>query len=228
MDFNFSQLADQQFTSTAQNYLRPYNIYEVTLTKIEKTEIQGKKDPTAKYQAINLVFTGEDGTFDTNLFVPNRPEDFEHKENENTHKLQPSNWEKFYMTLLQIMEVLNPKGAETFKKLAKEGKIKNTDTFIEVVLKALSNKTFDKVFLKLVGRNNDGKVYATLPTSCWYDMSENRVKPLNFINSDKTKLNFSAYELQQSKKLEEAKPTPMPESNDDSSSLLDDLDMDEL
>ena len=40
MNFNFSNLSEQNFTSAAGSYLRPYGIYKVTLTKIEKTELR--------------------------------------------------------------------------------------------------------------------------------------------------------------------------------------------
>lgn len=214
-EFNFATLAEQEFTSNSQNYLKPYEIYEVSLTKIEKTDLKGSKDPNATYQVVAIEFTGEDGIFSTNLFIPNRPEDFQRRENENTHKTSPSNWERFYMTLLQITEVLNPKASEKIKEYAKTGKIKSTDLFLDLIVKALNSKDLNKAYLKLVGRNNNGTVYSTLPTSCWVDSRDNRVKPLNFISTDKTKLNFSNYEIQQMNQYKNATPTSMPDVKDE-------------
>ena len=228
MNFDFSTLGEQSFTSDSQSYLKPYNIYKVKLNKIEKSTIKGAKDPTKEYSVIAIEFGNESGIFSTNLFVPNRPEDMERKENESTHKEQPSNWERFYMTLLQIMEVLNPTGAAKFKELAKSGKIKSVDTFIEVVLKALSGKNTEEAYLKLVGRNNNGTVYSTLPTSCWVDQNTKQVKPLNFISSDESKLTFSAYEIQQMNTYKNAKPTPMNDSSDGGPSNGDDIDLESI
>ena len=36
MDFNFSNLGQQNFSSNATAHLKPYDIYQVNLTKIEK------------------------------------------------------------------------------------------------------------------------------------------------------------------------------------------------
>lgn len=229
-NFNFNSLADQKFTSDSQNYLKPYEIYLVKLAKIEKTTLKGSKDPNAEYSVINIEFSNDDGIFNTNLFVPNRPEDFDQRESETTHKKQPSNWEKFYMTLLQMMDVLNPKASEKFRTLAKEGKIKDTNTFIELVIKALSGKDFPEVYLKLVGRNSNGSVFASLPTSCWYNSKKvpAGVEPLNFISYDKTKLNFSTYEIQQSESYKKAKPTAMSSVDDtitEDDNTLDDLEL---
>lgn len=226
-EFNFATLAEQDFTSNSQNYLKPYEIYEVSLTKIEKTDLKGSKDPNATYQVVAIEFTGNDnGVFSTNLFIPNRPEDFQRRENENTHKTSPSNWERFYMTLLQITEVLNPKASDKIKEYAKAGKIKDTNTFIELVVKALKAKDLPKAYLKLVGRNNNGIVYATFPKSCWVDIKDNRVKPLNFISTDKTKLNFFNYEIQQMNQFKNAKPTSMPDIKEESNG--DNIDVDDL
>ena len=38
MNFNFNSLSEQNFTSVAGQYLRPYDIYDVNLTKIEKNK----------------------------------------------------------------------------------------------------------------------------------------------------------------------------------------------
>ena len=47
-NFNFSNLSSTSFTSNAGAYLRPYGIYSVNLTKIEKTTLKGSKDPDAE------------------------------------------------------------------------------------------------------------------------------------------------------------------------------------
>jgi len=56
MNFNFGNLNNTNFTSQAGQYLKPYGIYSVNLTKIEKDELKGK-DGTI-YPIIKLEFTG--------------------------------------------------------------------------------------------------------------------------------------------------------------------------
>ena len=40
------------------------------------------------------------------------------------------------------------------------------DQFIDLIIKGLTGKSDVKFFLKLVGRNQDGKVYSTIPNAC--------------------------------------------------------------
>ena len=78
MNFNFSNLGNTNFSSNAGAYLKPYEIYKVNLTKIERTEIKGSKDPNAVYPVVALEFTAVDdphGTFSTNLFIPTTEDD---------------------------------------------------------------------------------------------------------------------------------------------------------
>jgi hypothetical protein len=134
MNFNFSNLNNSNFTSTAGQYLRPYNIYTVNLTKIEKSELNGKDGKTV-YPIIELEFTGvgdAKGVFTTNLFIPTSEKDMERRvsTNANGHESpRPSSFENFQYTLMQIVEVLNPSGAEKIKQNG--DKIKTIDQFIE-------------------------------------------------------------------------------------------------
>ena len=76
MNFNFDQ--EQNYVASSQQYLKAYTINEVKLTKIEKTTLQGSKDPNASYDVVALEFTGTDknpGIFSTNLFIPSSDED---------------------------------------------------------------------------------------------------------------------------------------------------------
>ena len=80
MDFNFSKLNETNFSSNAGAHLKPYEIYNVNLTKIEKTELKGSKDPNAVYPVVALEFTATEdpkGTFTTNLFIPTTQADIE-------------------------------------------------------------------------------------------------------------------------------------------------------
>lgn len=227
MNFNFNSLSEQNFTSAAGQYLRPYNIYDVNLTKIEKTTLKGSKDPNAEYPIVSLEFTGcgdNKGVFTTNLFIPTTESDMERKmlKNANGHESPvPSRFEEFQFTLMQIVHAINPTGEEKIKENA--SKIKSIDQFIDLIIKALSNKNNITTKLKLVGRNNNGTIYAAIPRACGINKA-GEIFPVNFIGDN---LFFTNYELTQQKKYQDAKPTNMDkvDSSDDDDMDLDDLEV---
>lgn len=220
--FNFSNLGEQNFTSNAGAYLRPYNIYTVNLTKIEKTELKGSKDPNAVYPVVALEFTGtgeSKGTFTTNLFIPQSDEDMKRPlfKNAEGHEYErPSRFENFQFTLMQIVHALNPVGEEKIK--ANASKIKTIDQFIDLIIKALAGKSNVETNLKLVGRNSNGTVYSDLPRACGLNKA-GEVFPVNFIGEN---LFFTNYELTQQKQYQNAKPTNMDKEDD----VVDDTDVD--
>lgn len=226
--FNFSNLSEQNFASNAGAYLRPYGIYSVNLTKIEKTTLKGSKDPDAEYPVIAIEFTGcgdDKGIFTTNLFIPTTEADMERKmlKNQNGHESPvPSRFEEFQFTLMQIVHALNPTGEEKIK--ANASKIKTIDQFIDLILKALAGKNNVETNLKLVGRNNNGTIYAAIPRACGINKS-GEIFPVNFIGDN---LFFSNYELTQQKAYQNAKPTPMNSTATDDTSNDVDLDNIEL
>ena len=231
MDFNFNSLSEQNFTSNAGAYLRPYDIYKVNLTKIEKTELKGSKDPNATYPIIALEFTGcgdNKGVFTTNLFIPTTEDDMKRptfKNNEGHEYNRPSRFENFQFTLMQIVHALNPAGEEKIK--ANASKIKTVDQFIDLIIKALAGKEKVETNLKLVGHNNNGTIYAALPQDCGLNKA-GEVFPVNFIGDN---LFFTNYELTQQKNYQNAKPTNMestdnPDTDDSSDGLdLNDIDL---
>ncbi len=229
MNFSFNKLADTSFSSSAAQHLKPYEIHQVNLTKFEKTELKGSKDPNAIYPVISMEFTGigeSKGTFIQNIFIPTSEQDMErptYKNNEGHEYQRPSRFENFQYTLMQIVHAINPAGEEKIK--ANASKIKTIDQFIDLIIKALAGKNNVETSLKLVGRNNNGTVYATLPNACGLNKA-GEVFPVNFIGDN---LFFTNYELTQQKAYQNAKPTTMPENNDidstDSEFNLDDLEL---
>ena len=216
MNFNFDNLGTTSFVGTAGQYLKPYDIYEVNLTKIEKGELKGSKDPNATYPIVTVEFkeVGESNkTYSENLFIPVSEKDMERPTFQNAagHDYQrPSRFENFQFTLMQIVHALNPAGEEKIK--ANASKIKTVDQFIDLVIRALNGKENVNTFLKLVGRNNNGTIYAALPSAC--GLSKNgEVFATNFIG-EKDSLFFSNYELTQQKAYRNAKPTPMKDDAD--------------
>ena len=235
--FNFSNLKETNFTSTSAKQLRPYDIYKVNLTKIEKTELKGSKDPNAVYPVVALEFTSTEdkGVFSTNLFIPQTKEDGVrpvYKNNEGHEYERPSRFENFQFTLMQIVSVLNPEGAKKIQEngsklqAALDKDLNNgINLFIDLIIKALAGKNNIETNLKLVGRNNKGTVYAALPNACGLNKS-GEIFPVNFIGDN---LFFTNYELTQQKKLNEAKPTNMSDKEEEESDFnADDLDGIEL
>ena len=227
--FNFSNLENTSFASNAGAYLRPYEIYPVNLTKIEKTELKGSKDPNAVYPVIALEFTGtgdNKGTFTTNLFIPTTEQDMERQmlKNSNGHESPvPSRFENFQFTLMQIVHALNPAGEEKIK--ANASKIKSIDQFIDLILKALNGKNNIETNLKLVGRKDakSGVTYAELPRPCGINKS-GEIFPVNFIGEN---LFFTNYELTQQKAYQNAKPTNM-DKVEQSTDTSGDVDLDDI
>ena len=105
--------------------MKPYDIYEVNLTKIEKTELKGSKDPNATYPVVALEFTGcgdSKGIFSQNIFIPTTEDDmkrpvFQNKEGHDYER--PSRFENFQFTLMQIVHAINPAGEEKIKEKRK-------------------------------------------------------------------------------------------------------------
>ena len=226
MNFNFDNLSTTNFASDSKKYLKPYEIYEVSLTKFEPSTLKGSKDPNATYPVVSLEFSGEDGVFSQNIFIPVTDTDFERRENPSSHKAMPSRFEQYQFTLMQIVKAINPAGEEKIK--ANASKIKTVDQFTELVAKALAGKENVKVFLKLVGQNSNGTTYARLPNACLIG-NDGKPAPLNFISADEDKLYFSSYEMTQMKAYKNAKPTNMDKVDADTGTKTsDDIDLDDI
>ena len=229
-NFNFGGLAETSFTNNGPQYLRPYDIYEVNLTKIEKSSLKGK-DGT-EYGVITMEFKGcgdNNGVYSHNLFIPNKDSDFERRVNETSGVFYPSAFEQFQYTLMQLMQVINPKGADKIKENA--SKLKSMDQFIDLIIKGLTGKSDVKFFLKLVGRTQDGKVYSTIPNACVLGKkatAETKPSPINFVSLDKSLLAFSNYELTQMKNYNNAAPTNMDKADDNPDTAGDDVDLDDI
>lgn len=223
MNFNFDSLSKTDFAAGSTNYLKPYDIYEVNLTKIAKDELKGSKDPNAVYSIVALEFTGcgdNKGIFTKNLFIPVKEEDFEPQilTNSNGHESQrPSRFDEFKYCLMQLVHIINPEGE---KKIKENGsKIKTVDQFIDLIVKALTNKSDVKFKLKLVGRNNNGTVYADIPRACGMNKA-GEVFNVPFVGEN---LSFTPYELGQMKAYQNAKPTSMPDTPKEDDNSSDDL-----
>ena len=228
MNLNFNSISETNYTSSAGQYLKPYDIYQVNLTKIEKSELQGKKDTSKTYPIVTLEFTEVGDSkrmFSDKLFIPTTEEDMERQtlKNKEGHENQrPSRFENFQYTLMQIVHAINPTGEEKIK--ANASKIKTIDQFIDLIIKALSGKSNVNTYLKLVGRNNNGAVYAALPSACGLTKA-GEIFPTNFIG-EKDSLFFNNYEITQQNAYRNAKPTSMPKDTEKSND--DEIDIDNI
>ena len=161
------------------------------------------------YPVVTIEFTGcgdNKGVYTENLFVPNSEKDMERRKIKNSagHESEvPSNFENFQFTLMQIVEVINPTGAQKIKDNA--SKLKTIDQFIDLIVKALTGKEKVETNLKLVGRVNNGVTYAALPNACGIN-KKGEIFPNNFIGDN---LFFSNYEITKQKEYRNAKPTSM-------------------
>ena len=227
MNLNFNSISETNYTSSAGQYLKPYDIYQVNLTKIEKSELQGKKDTSKTYPIITLEFTEVGDSkrmFSDKLFIPTTEEDMERQtlKNKDGHENQrPSRFENFQYTLMQIVHAINPAGEEKIK--ANASKIKTIDQFIDLIIKALSGKSNVNTYLKLVGRSNNGAIYAALPSACGLNKS-GEIFPTNFIG-EKDSLFFNNYEITQQNAYRNAKPTSMPK---DAEKSEDEINIDDI
>lgn len=230
MNFSFNNLSKVDFTSTTPQYLKPFDIYKVNLTKIEDTSIKGKDGTEYKIVALQFNGAGENkGIFTHNIFIPNKEDDFKRRTNSTSGAQYPSAFEQFQYTLMQILQVINPEGAKKLTKISEEGKLKTIEQFVSLVVKGLQNKTDVDVYIKLIGRNVNGTFYANLPNACVLGRdatAETMPSIIRFISSDEKELSFSNYELTQMKQYKSAKPTNMDKVENNPDSSDDEVDLD--
>lgn len=233
MNFNFNVAQ----SNNNINYLKPYKIYNnVTLTDIETKE--GTSAQGTPWKAMQLTFSCEEGIYNHSIFyidsdADNRPT----VDMPNGGKRElPSKWERTRDLMAAIGYAFFPEGFEKFQAVAPKAK-----TFEEIatvyikVVKANLGKV--ATGMKLVGRNNNGKIYATLP-NCTYskEATDERLAALNnvevgqwftrMISPFGDNLSFTNYEETQKKQYENAAPTPMKEDPFNTPSESDDTEID--
>lgn len=203
---NFGSFANVNAVSTSKRTCKPYGSY---LVKFEGAEIISgtkKDDPSVTYQAIDLKFEGEEGVYSKRVFFPkdgdgDRPK---FKNSETGHEYErPSNLENTMYLMIQLLQVLNPAGAEKFQ--AAIPKAKDFAQLAEVFVKLINVKKGSELYIKLIGRNYEGNIYAELP-NCAGLNKQNELFPINAF-SLKDDFKWTNYEIQEKEKYEKAKPT---------------------
>lgn len=245
MGFNFGNLANAK-PATTTSYLKPYNIYEnVTIKNTEVKE--GTSQTGNAWKCLVITFGNDEGTFSHSIFY------FDEKDSKNwergtypmpnggTREL-PSKAEELQNTISAIGFAFFP---EDFKKLQQVAAKVTTTEQLMTYFKQFVDKNLDKnpTCMKLVGRNNNGAVYASFPKftgiaqATTQDKAEKNGVQLNEwytwtvspFNNNSAKLAFSSYEQQQANSYNNAKPTKMDaEINNISEIKSEEVDFDEL
>lgn len=232
MEMNFGSLATTQATS-GNKRLKPWDIYPVKFKGVEIREITGKKDPSMTYKILTTKFEGENGYYNEDTFFPTEASAKRntYKNKEGHEKEMPSGFEQTMTYIAQLAGVLNPEG---FKKMqAASSKFKSFDDVCKALDTILKPKIGTDCFIKIVGRNRDGRVQPAIPNITALNKDGEVFTSDNFISLKKEILGFTEYEEAQMQAFKNAKPTNMPvsesvnstahqgsEDNDDFSDLL--------
>lgn len=209
-NFSFS-LNDSQVSSKASNYFKPYTINEIDTIKAEY--VNGTSASGKAWNALDVTFTGKDGQHKERFFIPNNDEEGIKRPTSNDGKIKyPSPYEILKQLATHVLGVYAPTAFEKFKTYCT--KVKNMKQFLDGFVKLVNEAPKNTTTLKLVGRNSNGTLYARLPRTCGIVKDEeghftNQTYPINFLGD---KLTFTAYELGEKNKLENAKPTKMDDS----------------
>lgn len=225
MNLNFSLNEVKPASST--KYLKAYNIYkDVTLDGVEVKE--GVSAKGNAWKSLNLNFSCPEGNYNHSIFYLTTDKDTERTEMDmpNGGKRQlPSTWERSRDIIAAVGFTFFPedfakmqKASSTLQyKDAKDAFEKIADMFIKCINK---NKGKVHTSMKLVGRNSNGTVYATLPNCTGIAEAkdakraeENNVNVGDWytwmITPFGDNLSFTAYEEKKKAELENAKPTNM-------------------
>lgn len=226
MNFDFSSFSNVSEQNTT-SYLKPYSINENVTIKSTAVKEGTTKDGRPWKQLV-ITFGNDEGIYNDSTFYldTNDPKVTErgtvNMPNGGKREL-PSRWEQTYTKLAVIARTFAPDLIVKFNENV--GKCKTFEDFMKVY-KSMIDKSIGKVSttMKLVGRNNNGSVYATLPNCVGIAQANTQERAnSNGVNVGDwytwavypfgNNLSFSSYEATQKSNYENAKPTPMPSSD---------------
>ena len=226
--FNFNSFA-QVKPANSVSYLKPYTInHNITIkeTKIE----EGISSEGKSWKSLVITFGNDEGIYkDSTFFLDiNDPKVIERNTSDmsNGGKRQlPSRWEQTYYKLAAIGYYFAPELIDKFNSVV--GKCKTFDDFIKA-FKAMIDKVANKTTtsMKLIGRNNNGRIYATLPSCVGIAQATDEKKAAAnkvqvgewytwMVSPFGSGLSFSDYEESKKSELASAKPTAMKDNNSD-------------
>lgn len=224
MNINFNLNVNQ---SNSTKYLKAYNIYSnVTLDGVEVKE--GTSAKGNNWKAMNLIFSCPEGIYNHSIFYLTSDKDTERIETNmpNGGKRQlPSTWERSRDLIAAIGLTFFPEDFAKMQKAsasltykdAKDAFEKIADMFIKCINK---NKGKIHTNMKLVGRNSNGTIYATLPNCTGIaEAKDDKRAEANNVNVGDwytwmtspfgDGLTFTAWEEKKKSELENSKPTNM-------------------
>ena len=229
MSFNFGNLSNAKPASTT-SYLKPYGIYEnVTIKSAEVKE--GTSANGNAWKSLNVTFGNDEGIFPHSIFYFDEKDENNWKRGTITmanggQRELPSRAEELQNTIASIGFAFFP---EDFKKLQQVASKVQTTEQLMTYFKQFIDKNIDKnpKYMKLVGRNSNGRVYASFPKFTGIAQAndakraaENNVQVgewytwiVSPFNDNPAKLAFSAYEQQQANEYNNAKPTSVESTN---------------
>lgn len=230
MAFNFGSLADTKPANTV-SYLKPYGIYSnITIKSAEIKE--GTSSNGNPWKSLVITLGNEEGIYPDSIFYldENNPKDFERgtADMPNGGKRElPSSWERLKDKMAAYGFAFFPDDFEKLQKIS--NKIKSFDELMKYFKQAVDrNLGKNPTNMKLVGRNSNGRVYATLPNCTGIAQAkdekranENQIKVgdwytwmISPFNDNPAKLAFSTYEQKQANEYYSAKPTSVGTSNE--------------
>lgn len=218
--FNFGALANTTGVASDRR-LRAYTISKVKFEEAKLDVLHSEKNGT-DYDVLKVRFAGDNGVYEENLFLPSTSgQDVERKPN-NWGGENPSNADRAMMFFAHCLTVINNEG---FKKLQKVvGQAKNFKDVATMVAKLLNEKKGIECYLKLVGRDNNGTIYASLPYYTGINKETHEPYVSNNFLSLKDDLGFTPSEDKKRQEFEKAKPTPMPAETSEPTSDNSDID----
>lgn len=246
MAFNFGSFSQVKPTNTT-SFLKPYTINDNVT--IKSTEIKkGTSSNGNAWKSLVITFGNDDGIYnDSTFFLDiNDPKVTERNETDmpNGGKRQsPSRWEQTYFKLAAIGYAFAPDLIDKFNSIV--GKCKTFDDFIKAY-KSMLDKVAGKTTtsMKLVGRNSNGNIYATLPNCVGIaQATDEKRASMNGVEIGEwytwmvspfgSNLSFTHYEEGRKSEYYNAKPTNMeaeqsPFVADTASGGSEDIDFDKL
>ena len=246
--FNFNSFA-QVKPANSVAYLKPYTINDNVT--IKGTEIkEGTSSNGNSWKSLVITFGNDEGVYnDSTFFLDiNDPEVVERRNFDmpNGGKRQmPSRWEQTYYKLAAIGYAFAPDLIEKFNSVVSKCKTFNDFiTAFKAMLDKVANKTTTS--MKLIGRNSNGHVYATLPSCVGIAQATDEKRATSngvqvgewytwMVSPFGSNLSFSSYEESKKQELAKATPTDMGSTEavteasiDGTSDNSDDIDFDSL
>ena len=210
---NLSFGSDSNFNSTSVAQLDAWKIHKVKFDGAEFSEIQGKKDPSVKYEVLKFKFSNEDGSYTESFFGPKPGDEVRktRKNNKGEDIETPSNVEVTMKTIGHILQNLNP---ELLKKMSATS-FKSFKQFAETIVKYMDSSKGKETNIKLIG-DKENKSRSPFCVSVFKNGEEAKVSN-NFIGE---KLFFTVYELESMNKIQTASPTNMASINKKETDIL--------